>query len=412
MSGNFARGCMMVGAKPPTPALRIGIACFGSYGGSGVIATELGKAVARLGHRVHFLSPQLPFRLQQAEFIENLFYHELESFHYDVFPTSMLGLDLVSHIGRVMKQEDLDLIHAHYVVPHAVASAFARLVTGYRRTKLVTTMHGTDVTLVGNTTTFYELSQWALEQSDATTAVSSWLASRAEKNFALENVPEVIYNFVDCSRFRPGVRRIQRECFAKPSEKIILHVSNFRPVKRIRDVVGTFNIVRKKVPAKLLLIGDGPERERAEKLARRLGIVGDIVFVGKYPNIEDFYCLADVLLLPSEYESFGMAALEAMASGVPVVGTQGSGLAEVVEHEKTGLLCPVGDLKALAEAVIRILSDSQFAASLGRAGRIRAQRRFSERRIVREYLDLYRRVLGLGSAHGRALEESDESWMD
>ncbi|MGC8740499.1 MAG: N-acetyl-alpha-D-glucosaminyl L-malate synthase BshA [Candidatus Sumerlaeaceae bacterium] len=374
--------------------LNIGIACFGSHGGSGVIATELGKALARLGHRVHFLSPQLPFRLQQAEFMENLFYHEVEQFHYDVFPAPMMGLDLASHIAKVIRQEDLDILHAHYVVPHAIVAALARLVTKNTRTKLITTAHGTDVTLVGRTTSFYELSQWALEQSDAITAVSAWLAQRAEKGFALNTPPTVIYNFVDCSRFRPGPRRLSRECFASLQEKVLLHVSNFRPVKRVRDVVGAFNIVRKAVPSKLILIGDGPERPHAEKLAHRLKLSKDVIFLGKYPNIEDFYSLADALILPSEYESFGMAALEAMASGVPVVGTEGSGLSEVVEHGKTGFLCPVGDIGCLAEAVTRIFADRELASRLGRAGRLRAQRLFSERKIVRQYLELYYEVLG------------------
>jgi len=387
-------------------ALNIGLACFGSHGGSGVIATELGKALARLGHRVHFLSPQLPFRLQQADLMENLFYHELETFTYDVFPAPMMGLDLASHIAKVIRQEDLDLVHAHYIVPHAIVAAFARIVTKNTRTKLITTVHGTDVTLVGKATTFYELSQWALEQSDAITAVSKWLSNCAEKNFALENPPQVIYNFVDCSRFRPGIRRIPRECFASANEKLLLHVSNFRPVKRVRDVVGTFNIVRKSIPAKLVLIGDGPERPHAEKLAMRLRISDSVIFLGKYPNIEDFYSIADALILPSEYESFGMAALEAMASGVPVVATEGSGLSEVVEHGKTGFLCPVGDIKALAEAVLAIFTDHERARAMGRAGRLRAQRLFNERKIVRQYVSLYREVLGID----REVYEDSTAW--
>jgi N-acetyl-alpha-D-glucosaminyl L-malate synthase BshA len=386
--------------------LNIGIACFGSYGGSGVIATELGKALARLGHRIHFLSPQLPFRLQNSEFMENLFYHELETYHYDVFPAPMLGLDLAAHIAKVMRQEALDVVHSHYIVPQAIAAALARQVTKKTSTKLVSTVHGTDVTLVGKTTTFYELSQWALEQSDAVTAVSAWLGSCAEKGFALDDSPRVIYNFVDCARFRPGVRQIRREGFAPRGEKILLHVSNFRPVKRVRDVVGTFNIVRKSVPAKLILIGDGPEHPRAEKLAERLGIAADVLFLGKYPNIEDFYGIADALILPSEYESFGMAALEAMASGVPVVATTGSGLDEVVVHEKTGFLCPVGDIKSMAEAVLRIFSDDQLAAAMGRAGRLRAQRNFSERKIVRQYEALYYELTGLDSRFDDQYEPS------
>ncbi|MCX7625404.1 MAG: N-acetyl-alpha-D-glucosaminyl L-malate synthase BshA [Candidatus Sumerlaeaceae bacterium] len=398
----------MVTKRTRLRPLNIGIACFGSYGGSGVIATELGKALARVGHRVHFLSPQLPFRLQQAELIENLYYHEIEAYSYDVFPAPMLGLDLASHIAKVMRLEDLDIVHAHYIVPHAIAAALGRLVTNNTRVKLITTVHGTDVTLVGKTTSFYELSQWALEQSDSVTAVSKWLADHAEKNFALENPPRVIYNFVDCARFRPGPRRLPRECFAAKEQKILLHVSNFRPVKRVRDVVGTFNIVRKSVPSKLLLIGDGPERPHAEELANRLRIQDDVRFLGKYPNIEDFYSLADVLILTSEYESFGMAALEAMASGIPVVGTSGSGLNEVVRHGKTGFLCSVGDINAFAEAVLTIFENHELAASMGRAARLRAQRFFSERKIVREYLALYHELLGFYNE--APLEQPTAGW--
>jgi len=374
-------------------ALSIGIVCFGSYGGSGVIATELGKALARNGHRVHFLSYQLPFRLQQSEFLENLFYHELEQFHYDALSAPMLGLELVAHITRMMKEEGMDIIHAHYIVPHAISAAFAKSVLPSSRTKLVTTMHGTDVTLVGKTKVFYELAQWALDQSDCTTAVSQWLADQGEKNFSLNERPRVIYNFVDCSRFRPGIRRIPRECFAPQGEKILLHVSNFRPVKRIRDVVAAFNKVRKEVHARLILVGDGPERPRAERLAARLGISDCITFLGKYPNIEDFYSIADALILASEYESFGMAALEAMACGVPVVGTQGSGLSEVVVHEKTGFLCPVGDIECLARSIITIFTDKELARKMGLAGRSRAQRLFNEREIVRQYTRLYYELL-------------------
>lgn len=387
----------MVAKQNRLRPLNIGIACFGSYGGSGVIATELGKALARAGHRIHFLSPQLPFRLQQPELIENLYYHELETFSYDVFPAPMLGLDLASHIAKVMRQEDLDIVHAHYIVPHAIVAALGRLVTNNQRVRLITTVHGTDVTLVGKTTSFYELSQWALEQSDAVTAVSKWLADHAEKNFALENPPRVIYNFVDCARFRPGPRRLPKECFAAKDEKILLHVSNFRPVKRVRDVIGTFNIVRKSLPSKLILIGDGPERPHAEKLANRLRIQDDVRFLGKYPNIEDFYSLADALILTSEYESFGMAALEAMASGIPVVGTTGSGLSEVVDHGKTGFLCSIGDVKAFANAVVTIFTNHELATTMGRAGRLRAQRMFSERKVVREYIALYYDLLGLSA---------------
>ncbi len=390
--------------------LNIGVACFASHGGSGVIATELGKALGRAGHRVHFLSYQLPFRLQQADFIENLFYHELESFQYDVFPTPMAGLDIAASIARVIRTESLDVVHAHYVVPHVVAAALARLVSKDKHVRVVATLHGTDVTLVGKTTVYYELSQWALEQSDVVTAVSQWLGACAEKGFALNDSPRIIYNFVDCARFRPGRRHIPRESFAPEGEKILLHVSNFRPVKRVRDVVGAFNMVRKKIPSKLILIGDGPERPRAEKLAKRLGIQSDVIFLGKYPNIEDFYNIADALILPSEYESFGMAALEAMASGIPVVGTLGSGLEEVVAHGKTGFLCPVGDVKALADALLLLFNDDKLAAAMGRAGRLRAQRHFNERRIVRQYEKLYYELLGIDESQpteSRAIAEMD-----
>jgi N-acetyl-alpha-D-glucosaminyl L-malate synthase BshA len=373
--------------------LRVGIACFASYGGSGVVATELGRNLARLGHKVHFISSQVPFRLQQGEFYENVYYHEVDSVSYDVFPSGMFGLDISSKMTQIAVDENLDLIHAHYAVPHAISGIIAKQILRPRDIKVVTTLHGTDITLVGRAPSYFPLTRWAIEQSDAVTAVSGWLKRETELEFKATTPIHVIHNFVDTRRFAPGLSKCHREHFARPDEKIILHVSNFRPVKRLQDVIGTFKRIVQNLPARLLLIGDGPERERAMDLARRLNVMNRTYFLGKQTQVENYYAIADLLLFPSEHESFGVSALEAMATGVPVVATEGSGLSEVVDHGKTGLLCPVGNIRALTEAAIRILTDETFARELSALARRRAERCFRSDQITQQYVDVYQAVL-------------------
>lgn len=376
--------------------LRIGIACFATYGGSGVVATELGREMARAGHRVHFISNQLPFRLQQGEFLENVYYHETVSTTYDVIPAAMFGFEIASKITQIALDEKLDLLHAHYAVPHAISGITAKEVLRPRELKIVTTLHGTDITLVGRHPAFFPVTKWAIEQSDAVTTVSHWLRDETIRTFGIENSIHVIHNFVDTQRFAAGQHACRRKHFASENEKIIIHVSNFRPVKRLEDVVQVFARIVEKVPAKLVLIGDGPERERTFELARKLGVMNRTYFLGKQNLIEHYFAIADMLLFPSEYESFGVTALEAMSAGLPVVATTGSGLSEVVEDGITGFLRPVGDVAALTDASLKILQDPALGKQMGNAGRARAERCFQAKAIAQRYLHLYQSVLDGG----------------
>ncbi len=376
--------------------LRIGIACFATYGGSGVVATELGREMARAGHKIHFISNQLPFRLNQGEFLENVYYHEASSVAYDAIPSAMYGFEIASKVIQIAEDESLDLLHAHYAVPHAISGIMAKEVLKSQRSrdlKIVTTLHGTDITLVGRAPALFPLTKWAIEQSDAVTTVSKWLRDETKKTFGIENDIHVIHNFVDVNRFSGNPGPCFKNHFAAPGEKIILHVSNFRPVKRLQDIIRVFAEIVKEVPARLLLIGDGPERERAFQLARQLNVMDRTYFLGKQNMIEHYYSISDLLLFPSEYESFGVTALEAMSSKVPVVATSGSGLSEVVEDAVTGYLRPVGDIQALAEASISILKNDSIARNMGEMGRDRAVQCFQAHRISDTYMKLYQSVL-------------------
>lgn len=380
-----------------TRKLRIGVACFATYGGSGVVATELGREMARAGHKVHFISNQLPFRLNQGEFLENVYYHEASSVAYDALPSPMYGFDIASKITQIATEEKLDLLHAHYAVPHAISGIMAKQVLKPKELKIVTTLHGTDITLVGRTPAFFPLTKWAIEQSDAVTTVSDWLSEETRKTFDVKVPIHVIHNFVDTARFNGNAGPCFKSHFAKEGEKIILHVSNFRPVKRLQDVVKIFAEVQKTVPAKLLLIGDGPERERTFQIARELNVMDKVYFLGKQNMIEHYYSISDLLLFPSEYESFGVTALEAMSSKIPVVASQGSGLSEVVDDGITGYLRPMGNVSAMASACIDILSNPTLAKSMGEKGRERAVTCFQAPPITERYLDLYNSVLNGGS---------------
>lgn len=373
--------------------LRIGVACFATYGGSGVVATELGREMARAGHKVHFISNQLPFRLNQGEFLENVYYHEATTVNYDALPSAMYGFEIASKVMQIAVEEKLDLLHAHYAVPHAISGIMAKQVLKPRELKIVTTLHGTDITLVGRAPALFPLTKWAIEQSDAVTTVSDWLRDETRKTFSVDSPIHVIHNFVDTGRFSGDVGPCFKDHFTKPGEKILLHVSNFRPVKRLQDVVKVFAQVQKTVPSKLLLIGDGPEREHAMQTARELGVMDRTYFLGKQNMIEHYYSISDLLLFPSEYESFGVTALEAMSSRLPVVASSGSGLSEVVEDGVTGYLRPVGDIDAMAKASIDILSNPELHVSMGKKGRERAVNCFQAHRITGQYLDLYNSVL-------------------
>jgi N-acetyl-alpha-D-glucosaminyl L-malate synthase BshA len=373
-------------------SLRVGIVCYPTYGGSGAVATELGRMLARRGHVVHFLSYARPFRLLE-DFHENIFHHEIPSENYALFNGQLYTIATAVQIYELANRVGLDVLHVHYALPHAISAWMAGEMLGAgRRVPTITTLHGTDITLVGSKPSFMPAVQLGLDKSDALTAVSHWLADRTCELFHLCDKVQVIYNFVDPKVFRRDRPTGHRASLANPDEKLIVHVSNFRPVKRVADVVTAFARVAAAMPARLILVGDGPDREQAIALAERLGVLERVVAVGKQASVENFMALADLFLFPSDGESFGLAALEAMACEAPVVGYRAGGLPEVVEDGRTGYLCEVGDVEALGRMCVEILSHPDLGRRLGRAGRERAIELFAADRVVPMYEELYRRL--------------------
>ena len=371
--------------------MKIGITCYPTVGGSGAVAAELGKQLARRGHSVHFVSYRLPFRLD--EFQENVRYHEVDLTTYSLFEYPPHDLALAAKMAEVGRENRLDLFHVHYAIPHAITGLLAQQMLGANPPKLVTTLHGTDITLVGQDRTFFEITRFGIERSDGVTAVSEFLKKMTMDEFDITKPIQVIPNFVDLSSFCRTRGYHDRSAFASPGDKILLHLSNFRPVKRVLDVVRIFDRVSREVPAVLLMVGEGPERASARALARRLGVAERVRFLGRQDRIEELTAVADVFLLPSELESFGLSALEAMACGVPVVGSDAGGLPEVVKHTETGFLLPVGDIDGMAARTIEILKDDEHWRALSAAARRRAAALFGAERVVGEYERYYERVL-------------------
>jgi N-acetyl-alpha-D-glucosaminyl L-malate synthase BshA len=370
--------------------MKIGITCHPSAGGSGIMATELGLALAERGHEVHFVSFERPFRLD--EFRSNLFVHTVDVASYPLFSHSPSSLALATRISEVAEEAGADIWHAHYAIPHAACAILARdMLPPEKRFKLITTLHGTDITLVGADPSFFRITKFAMEQSDAVTAVSNWLTAETQKTFALSKPIRTIYNFVDPARF--PLEPIERCTLAAADEKIVMHISNFRPVKRITDVVRVFNKVLKRVNARLIMVGEGPERLSAVGVARQLGIMDKIRFLGAYENVGHIIPCAYLIIQPSEHESFGLTPLEAMACGVPVLGTNSGGIVEVVEHGVCGYLAEVGDIDTMALYAIEVLTDPVKAAAMGRAGRERALSKFSRDLIVGQYEAVYDEAL-------------------
>ncbi|TMQ59686.1 MAG: N-acetyl-alpha-D-glucosaminyl L-malate synthase BshA [Candidatus Eisenbacteria bacterium] len=373
--------------------MKIGITCYPTHGGSGVVATELGMELARRGHEVHFISYALPFRLKR--FQENVVFHEVQMLAYPLFQYPPYTLALAAKLAEVADEIQLDVLHAHYAVPHAVCAYLARQVARSTKLKIVTTLHGTDITLVGADPSFRPLTRFGIEQSDGVTAVSRYLKEKTLEVFDLDRQIEVIPNFVDTTRFAP--RRegsCPRERFAKKGERVLLHISNFRPSKRVEDVVRVFAAVRREVPGRLLLVGDGPDRVPSREVAEALGVEKWVRWLGQLDAVEDVISLADLFILTSKNESFGLAALEAMSAGVPVIGTTAEGLPELVRSEETGYLLPVGDVEGMARRSIEILSDSKRYAAMSEAARRDAIERFDAQRVIPLYEDFYGRVLG------------------
>lgn len=365
--------------------------CHASAGGSGVVATELGLQVARAGHEVHFIGSAQPFRLSGQCGMRGPYFHQVSGFAYALFEQPYPELAAANTLTEVMLEYGVELAHAHYAIPHATAAIHARAIVGKGR--VLTTLHGTDVTLVGAEPAFRHTTRHAIERSDHVTAVSQFLAEQTGEVFGIDREIEVIHNFVDAERFRRITDPEVRLRFAHPEEALLVHVSNFRPVKRVEDVVQIFARVASELPARLLMIGDGPERPRAFELAQQLGVIGRTHFLGSFPDVETVLGISDLFLLPSSNESFGLAALEAMSCEVPVVAARAGGIPEVVEDGVTGFLCPVGDVDGMADAALRVLRDRELYLSMGAAARQAAVTRFSPALIVPQYLEAYERVL-------------------
>lgn len=373
--------------------LRIGMVCYPTYGGSGAVATELGRMLARRGHTIHFISYARPFRLIN-DFHPNIHHHEISSEHYPLFLGQLYSIVAACKIQEIISNVGLDLLHLHYALPHAISAWMAiEMVRPDHRIPTLTTLHGTDITLVGSKPSFYPAVRLGLEKSDYLTSVSYWLSDRTCQLFNVCEKLRVIYNFVDPNIYRPDNHYHQRENFAAENEKIVMHISNFRPVKRVMDVIQVFAKICERMPARLILVGDGPDREDALQLAERLGIDQRIMMLGNQPNVANLLPLADLFLFPSDGESFGLAALEAMACEVPVVGAHAGGLPEVVIDTKCGRLFPVGDVEAMAQASIEILKDDEMRRAYGEFGRKRAVELFASDKILPQYEALYEEML-------------------
>ncbi len=371
--------------------MKIGITCYPVVGGSGIVATELGMHLAARGHQVHFISYQLPFRLDQ--FRENVFFHQVDVSSYPLFKYPPYTLSLAAKMADVVCRWKLDLLHVHYAIPHATAAFLAKQIAGDCKIKVVTTLHGTDITLVGSERSFFEITKFSVEVSDGITAVSEAMRKQTVEMFDIKKPIAVIPNFVDVNQFKPGVRHCSRRTFAAEDEMIIMHASNFRPVKRIPDVIEIFRRVREKVKTKLVLVGDGPEMSLAEHLIGQHGLNDEVLLLGNQDSIATILPIADLFVLPSQTESFGLSALEAMSCGVPAMVSDTGGLPELVTNGVDGYLLPVGDVGAMSEAAIALLSDKGKLAAMKEAARNTAVTRFSADRMVPLYEDYYLRVI-------------------
>lgn len=371
--------------------MKIGITCYPVVGGSGIVATELGMLLAARGHQVHFISYQLPFRLDQ--FRENVFFHQVDVSSYPLFKYPPYTLSLAAKMADVVCRWKLDLLHVHYAIPHATAAFLAKQIAGDCKIKVVTTLHGTDITLVGSERSFFEITKFSVEISDGITTVSEALRKQTVEMFDIKKPIAVIPNFVDVNHFKPGVRHCSRRTFAAEDEVIVMHASNFRPVKRIPDVIEIFRRVREKVKAKLVLVGDGPEMSLAEHLIGQHGLNDEVMLLGNQDSIATILPIADLFVLPSQTESFGLSALEAMSCGVPAIVSDAGGMPELVTNGVDGYLLPVGDVGAMSEAAIALLSDKGKLTTMKEAARNTAVTRFSADRMVPLYEEYYLRVI-------------------
>jgi L-malate glycosyltransferase len=377
--------------------MKIGIVCYPTFGGSGVLATELGKALAEKGHAVHFITYQQPVRL--SGFYTNIFYHEVRIPHYPLFDYPPYETTLASTMVDVVLNNDLDLLHVHYAIPHASAAYMAKQILKKKgkHIPVITTLHGTDITLVGKDKTFAPVVAFSINESDAITAVSKSLRDETYHSFQIEKEIEVIYNFVDIERFSKKPLDAFRKTLAPNGEKILVHASNFRKVKRVNDVIKIFANTLKEVPSKLLMVGDGPDRPDAEELCRGLNICDDVRFLGKQQEMEEILAISDLFILPSESESFGLSALEAMAAGVPVISTNAGGLPEINIHGQTGYMANVGDVKEMSRLAVDLLKNENQLTEFKQKSKEQAAK-FAISNIVPLYEELYNRFVPASTA--------------
>ncbi len=374
-------------------ALNIGITCYSTYGGSGIVGSELGRELAKRGHTVHFICSALPTRL--TELSENILFHEVEPTHYPLFEYPPYDLALAVKMSEVATEVKLDLLHVHYAIPHSISAFLAReLNSDLKYLPIVTTLHGTDITLVGADRSYLPITRFGILKSDGVTAVSSYLQQETCQVFDIGcDTISVIPNFIDPSYYFRRQNEQLRSKLAPNGEKLVVHVSNFRPVKRITDCVRIFAAIQNKVKARLIMVGDGPEKAQGEWLARQMGVSKSVCFVGKQPGIVDYLSVADLLLLTSETESFGLSALEAMACEVPVIASNVGGLPEVIADGESGYLAEVGDIEGMAKYAIKILSSDNLQRKMGQFARQIAIEKFSTEKIMPLYLSYYDRIL-------------------
>ncbi len=371
--------------------LKIGITCYPTVGGSGIVATELGKLLAEKGHEIHFVTSSIPFRLNKM--YHNIFFHQVEINQYSVFQYPPYDIALASKMAEVAVQEELDIMHVHYAIPHAVCAFLAKEMSG-RDVKIVTTLHGTDITVLGCDNSLIDPIRFGIERSDAVTAVSNALVSQTHELIGPEKEIQCIHNFIDTRDYYPCESSLRDDFGVKPEEKVIIHVSNFRQVKRVSDVIRSFALIAEEIPAQLFLVGDGPEMKKMITLVDELGIREKVHFLGKQENLAELYSISDLFLLLSEKESFGLAALEAMACGVPCIGTDIGGIPEVIADGENGYICALGDLETISTKAISLLSDPVLYKQFSQNALDAVHQRFSAECIVEEYEKVYFGLLG------------------
>ncbi|MFD3446086.1 N-acetyl-alpha-D-glucosaminyl L-malate synthase BshA [Microbacteriaceae bacterium 4G12] len=373
--------------------LKIGITCYPSVGGSGVIGTELGKLLAERGHEIHFITSSVPFRLNK--FYPNIYFHQVDVNQYSVFQYPPYDLALASKMAEVAERQQLDLLHVHYAMPHAICAYLAKQMVG-DRLKIVTTLHGTDITILGDDASLNNLIRFGIEQSDVVTAVSHSLAKQTYELVQPNKEIQTVYNFIDERvYYKRDMVYLKKEYGIEEHEKVVIHISNFRKVKRVEDVVRSFALIHEKVPSKLVLVGDGPEFCAMTKLVKELQLERNVLFLGKQDNVEELLSMSDVMLLLSEKESFGLVLLEAMACGVPCIGTNIGGIPEVIEEGKTGYICELGHIQSIAQKAIALLQNDILHQRMAEDAQAEMKKRFSSEKIVSEYETIYYQLLGM-----------------